>query len=67
MPLAISERRYQEIRRRVAEAQLQRQVTEIMAAPGEMTFESVDAFFEHLDAVVERFENRPARPRNKDQ
>ena len=58
MPLTFSERRYQDIRRRVAEAQLQRQIKEAMAAPGEMTFESVDQFFDHMDAVVGRSEDR---------
>jgi hypothetical protein len=58
MALTISESRYQEIRRRINEVNLQKSVTEAMAAPDERTFGSVGELFRHLDGVIERSEDR---------
>jgi hypothetical protein len=59
----LTEKRYQEIRRKVKEAELLRSATEVMTAPGEKSFASVDELFVHLDALVEQSENQPARTR----
>ena len=65
MPLALSESRYQDIRRQLAEAKLQRQVTEALSESGDKSFKGVDQFFQHLDALVARSEDRPARSRKE--
>ena len=59
MPLTLSEQRYEDIRRRVAEAELQRSIEEAMSESGEVTFSGVDQLFEHLDALVERSTDQP--------
>jgi hypothetical protein len=65
VPLTISEQRYREIRRRVAEAELQKVVKQTIDEPGEVTFSGVDLLFKHLNALVERSEDHPPRSAKK--
>jgi len=65
MPLTISAKRCQDIRRRLIEARLQKLVTNTINEPGETTFGSVDQFFEHLDALTSRPTDRPPRSAKK--
>ena len=66
MALTITESRYQEIRRRIIDANLQKSVTEAISKPGETTFSGVEQFFEHLDDLVAWPKGRPERSRKRD-
>jgi hypothetical protein len=64
MPLTISEARYQEIRRRVHEAERKRLLVESVPGPDAITFQTVDEFFEFLDAQTPP-ETQPKPPPRK--
>lgn len=70
MALTMSEERYQEIRRKVMERRRQdddaiaAEVEKIRSEPGKMTFQTVDALFEHLDSVTKE-EPSPKRSGRK--
>jgi hypothetical protein len=64
MPLAITEARYQEIRRRVHEAERQRLLADRAPGPDDRTFQTVDECMSFLDALADQ-EVRPPRSRRK--
>ena len=65
MPLTMSEERYLEIRREVMRRRLAAGVAEVSAEPGEMTFQTVDALFEHLDTLVPPKDSAPRSRRKR--
>jgi hypothetical protein len=68
MPLAITEARYLEIRRRVreraAEVERERLLADRVPGPDDRTFQTVDECMSFLDALADQ-EVRPPRSRRK--
>ena len=64
MPLSLTPERYQQIKASVEAQRAKEKIAEIATEPDKMAFATVDALFDHLDAVTND-EPRPKRSRRE--